>query len=134
MSKFISIAVGLLFVALSFGIAYAHCGACGTLEDGGEGVVITGVVKEMHMDHPGSVPDIEVEEGEIINDICPVMGGEVDNDTPYKVEYQDKLIGFCCPACVDTFNADPEKYMAKLKEMQSAEAGHEGMDHEGHMR
>ncbi len=55
-------------------------------------------------------------EGEIINTICPVMGGEVDKDTPFKVEYQGKTIGFCCAGCVSTFNADPEKYMEKLQQ------------------
>lgn len=72
-----------------------------------------------------------VEKGEIINDTCPVMGGAVDNTTPYKVEYNGKIIGFCSTADVEKFNADPEKYMSKLKEMQSAEEGEES--HEGHM-
>ena len=28
------------------------------------------------------------EKGEVINDTCPVMGGEVDKNTPYKTEYK----------------------------------------------
>jgi len=51
---------------------------------------------------------------EIINDVCPVMGGAVGKDTPYKVEYGGKTIGFCCAGCIGMFNKDPEKYMAKL--------------------
>jgi YHS domain-containing protein len=30
------------------------------------------------------------------------------------VEYKDKKVYFCCPPCKDKFNADPEKYIAKL--------------------
>lgn len=55
------------------------------------------------------------EKGRVINEICPVMGGKVDKDTPYTAEYKGKTIGFCCPSCVTAFNAEPEKYMAKLK-------------------
>ena len=54
-------------------------------------------------------------EGEVINQICPVMGGEVDKDTPYTAEYKGKRIGFCCLACIEKFNADPEKYMTKIE-------------------
>lgn len=57
-----------------------------------------------------------IQKGEVINDICPVMGGEVDKDTPYKIEYKGKTIGFCCPGCIAKFNADPEKYMQKLQD------------------
>ena len=57
-----------------------------------------------------------VEKGEVINVVCPVMGGKVDKDTPYKTEYKDKIIGFCCPGCIPMFNANPEKYMVKLQE------------------
>ena len=53
--------------------------------------------------------------GEVINKICPVMGGEIGKDTPYTVEYKDKKIGLCCPACIEKFNADPEKYMQKIE-------------------
>lgn len=54
--------------------------------------------------------------GEVINKTCPVMGGKVDKDTPYTAEYKGKKIGFCCPACIEKFNADPEKYMQEIKE------------------
>ena len=29
--------------------------------------------------------------------------------------YKDKVIGFCCPDCVDEFKKDPEKYMKTIK-------------------
>jgi YHS domain-containing protein len=56
-----------------------------------------------------------VSEDKIINTNCPVMGGAVDDTTPYKVEYEGKIVGFCCPNCIGKFNAEPEKYMTSLK-------------------
>jgi YHS domain-containing protein len=43
---------------------------------------------------------------------CPVMGGAIDK--AIFVEYKGKKVYFCCPACVETFKANPEKYVAKL--------------------
>jgi len=62
-----------------------------------------------------AVSQNEAAEKEIINKICPVMGGGVDRDTPYTAEYKGKKIGLCCSGCITTFNADPEKYMQKLQ-------------------
>lgn len=81
----------MVFIFASFvstGIAFAGCGGCQTESS---------------------------EKGEVINALCPVMGGEVSKDTEYKTEYNGKTIGFCCPACIETFNSDPEKYMAEIE-------------------
>lgn len=43
---------------------------------------------------------------------CPVMGGPIDKSI--FVEYQGKKVYFCCKSCVETFKANPEKYLAKL--------------------
>jgi YHS domain-containing protein len=43
---------------------------------------------------------------------CPVMGGPIDKSI--SVEYKGKKVYFCCNGCVATFQADPEKYVAKL--------------------
>ena len=45
--------------------------------------------------------------------ICPVMGGKINKEI--YVDYQGKRIYFCCPACVDEFNKDPEKYLKKMQ-------------------
>jgi YHS domain-containing protein len=84
----VPIAVFVLILLVSFDIASAGCGMC----RGGA-----------------------VKKGEIINATCPVMGGEVDKNTPYKIEYKGKTVGFCCAGCVEKFKADPEKYMTKLE-------------------
>ena len=57
---------------------------------------------------------VAVAKGEVVNTICPVMGGEVGKDTPFKVEYKGKTIGLCCAGCITAFNKDPEKYIGNL--------------------
>ena len=52
---------------------------------------------------------------QIWNKVCPVKGEEIDADAP-TVEYNGKLIGFCCPGCDSKFQKDPEKYMKNLNE------------------
>ena len=43
---------------------------------------------------------------------CPVMGGDIDKSV--FVIADGRKIYFCCPACVETFKKDPEKYIAKV--------------------
>ena len=46
--------------------------------------------------------------------ICPVMGGKID-----KNQYTDvkgKRIYVCCKGCINTINADPDKYIKKLED------------------
>jgi YHS domain-containing protein len=52
---------------------------------------------------------------QIWNKVCPVKGEEVDADSP-TVEYNGKVIGFCCPGCDSKFQKDPEKYLKNLNE------------------
>ncbi len=56
-----------------------------------------------------------VDEKEIWNEVCPVMGNEVDKEAP-TVVYEGKVYGFCCSGCDDKFKDDPEKYVANLSE------------------
>jgi YHS domain-containing protein len=44
--------------------------------------------------------------------ICPVMGGAINK--AIFVEYQGKKVYFCCEPCKEKFEANPEKYVAKL--------------------
>lgn len=48
--------------------------------------------------------------------ICPVMGNPIDKDV--FVEYKGKKVYFCCPDCKAKFNADPQKYIAKLPQFK----------------
>ena len=43
---------------------------------------------------------------------CPVMGMAINKDI--FVDHQGKKVYFCCPACIDKFEAEPEKYIAEL--------------------
>ena len=43
---------------------------------------------------------------------CPVSGKPIDPQQ--SVEHKDKKVYFCCPNCPDAFEADPEKFIAKL--------------------
>jgi YHS domain-containing protein len=52
---------------------------------------------------------------QIWNKVCPIKGEEIDADAP-TVEYNGKVIGFCCPGCDSKFQKDPEKYMKNLNE------------------
>jgi YHS domain-containing protein len=45
--------------------------------------------------------------------ICPVMEGNPINKK-YVTEYKGKKVYFCCPGCDKMFEANPEKYLAKL--------------------
>ena len=45
---------------------------------------------------------------------CVVMGGKINKDV--YVDYEGQRVYFCCAACIDEFNKDPEKYLKKMKE------------------
>jgi len=76
-------------------------------------------------DQPASQPSTEpatapatqasAAENGAINQFCAV---EKDNKIDPKGKtytYNGKVIGFCCPDCIDEFKKNPEKYMATLK-------------------
>ena len=48
------------------------------------------------------------------NGVCPVMGKAVV-PTGGSVTWKGEKIGFCCKGCDAKFNANPEKYMARLR-------------------
>jgi YHS domain-containing protein len=48
---------------------------------------------------------------------CPVMGGAINKKI--FVEYKGKKVYFCCAGCPETFQANPEKYVAKLPQFQN---------------
>lgn len=44
---------------------------------------------------------------------CPVMGNPVDK-TIFTL-HKGKKVYFCCKPCIEKFDAEPEKYVPKLK-------------------
>jgi len=49
---------------------------------------------------------------EITQKVCPVMGGKINPNL--FVEHKGRKVYFCCAGCSDKFEADPDKYLAKL--------------------
>jgi len=48
--------------------------------------------------------------------ICPVMENPINKQ--YFTEYKGKKVYFCCPDCKAKFEAEPEKYLAKLPQFK----------------
>jgi YHS domain-containing protein len=48
-----------------------------------------------------------------VQTVCPVMGNPVD--PAYWLWYEGRGIYFCCPACIDTFLAEPAKYLGGIR-------------------
>jgi len=47
---------------------------------------------------------------------CIVSGDKLgDMGNPVMVDYKGQQVGFCCKSCIDDFEKDPSKYLAKLK-------------------
>jgi YHS domain-containing protein len=47
---------------------------------------------------------------------CVVSGEKLgEMGSPVVINYKGTEVRFCCNSCVKKFNADPEKYLAKLK-------------------
>lgn len=47
---------------------------------------------------------------------CPIMGNPIDKAV--STEYQGQKVYFCCPACVEKFKGDPEKYVKDLPQFK----------------
>ena len=48
---------------------------------------------------------------------CVVSGEELGSmGEPVVVKHGDVTVKLCCKSCIEKFNAEPEKYVAKLKQ------------------
>jgi YHS domain-containing protein len=50
---------------------------------------------------------------ESVQEKCPVLGGKIDKNV--YTDYKGRRVYFCCPACIKSFEKDPEKYLKKLE-------------------
>lgn len=48
--------------------------------------------------------------------ICLITHEPASKD--YVYTYKDKTYYFCCPACIEEFKKDPERYISKIKEIK----------------
>ena len=53
-----------------------------------------------------------------VNETCPVMPEE-PVDPKYTLDFEGRTIGFCCEKCVAKFQANPDRYRARLPELAS---------------
>lgn len=56
------------------------------------------------------------------NKICPVSGDKINEETKAIYEYEGKIYNFCCPACIEEFKNNPQKYIKKVEEQMQAES------------
>lgn len=57
-----------------------------------------------------------------VNEVCPIMGGDV-TDNGGRTDYEGQTVGFCCPGCIkkwDALSADEKK--TKLASSMKADA------------
>ncbi len=73
----------------------------------------------------GPAPSSASAADQIVNTVCPIMGGEVASDV--TVDWNGRKVGFCCPPCIEEWAelTDDEK-TAKL-----ASAAARAHDHVG---
>ncbi len=79
-------------------------------------VMVFGCKKKTEAESPTPAEAPEVQAKSIEQTTCPVMGGAID--TKYFAEYQGKKVYFCCPACIPTFEKEPQKYLDKLPQFK----------------
>ena len=52
------------------------------------------------------------EKKNVTNKMCPVSGGPVSEK--FRTEYKGQFVYVCCEGCLNEFNKDPEKFVAKM--------------------
>jgi YHS domain-containing protein len=86
-----------------------------------------------HMESEAAAPATSKTAVDVGNQICPVSGEKIDAKSKATYEYEGKIYNFCCPACIEEFKKDPQKYIKKIDEEKQREgSGMEQQSHEGH--
>ncbi|OHB80462.1 MAG: hypothetical protein A2Z25_03710 [Planctomycetes bacterium RBG_16_55_9] len=82
--------------------------------------LLNGCKKSEHEDHEHQATQTgtEAETASMTEQTtCPVMEGNKINKAIFT-EYKGKKVYFCCPECKPKFEAEPEKYIAKLPQFK----------------
>lgn len=74
-------------------------------------IAATGVSVADHHEKPGPAT---TQAAGPINKFCAIEQ-EHPIDPEVVIEYQGKIVGFCCKDCIDEFKKDPEKYLKNIK-------------------
>ena len=77
-------------------------------------IILTGCKKKEQPAAPTAIKQAAAAAAE--QTVCPVLSGPVNKSI--FTEYQGKKVYFCCAQCLDTFNADPNKYVDKLPQFK----------------
>ena len=88
----------------------------GTMQGHDHGAMTTEAAKQTAATAEQAAATAEQTAATVEQTTCPVMGGAIDKNI--FVEYKDKKVYFCCPECKAKFEAEPEKYIAKLPQFQ----------------
>ncbi|MFH1277129.1 MAG: efflux RND transporter periplasmic adaptor subunit [Candidatus Eisenbacteria bacterium] len=112
---------------------YYCCPGCqSTFEEDPEGHLseLAAFIREKYAGAPGFVPHVKasfegapvanalsIEPDGGVTILCPVMKGPrtIEPGDVYTV-YRGMRVYYCCPACQETFESDPERYLAELGE------------------
>jgi YHS domain-containing protein len=65
----------------------------------------------------------EISFADPINKTCPITGKDVN--ATKTVDYEGQTIGLCCDDCKGKFEADPKKYIGKVKEFKKKKSAAE---------
>ena len=79
------------------------------------GLVLLKGCKESEPTTPPELTE-EVAAAAVEQTICPVMENPINEQ--YFTEHKGQKVYFCCPECKEKFEADPEKYIAKLPQFK----------------
>ena len=93
--------------------AWAGAGCCGAKKQAGQaaGCAVKAAESKTETDAAGCAGAVAGSKAQVT---CPVMGGPIRKDV--FADHDGKRVYLCCGACVDSFKAEPEKYVKKLEE------------------
>ena len=65
-------------------------------------------------------------------DFCVVSGEKLGSmGDPVEYDYNGRTVKFCCGGCIETFEATPAMYIAKLDSAAAGMLDRDGGDHDG---
>ncbi len=71
------------------------------------------------------------EQSPVVQKQCPVMVGNKIDPNIYT-DYKSKRVFFCCQSCKSAFSKHPEKYLSRLPQFTSVDAGSKIEEHDVH--
>ena len=110
--------LGRSLAAVTLGISVLAATACNEHDHSGHG----------HADHKKpaapSGPAAAPAAADYPLKTCVVSGEKLgSHGEPYDHKHEGRLVRFCCEGCIDDFNEDPAKYLAKIDQATAAQAG-----------